>query len=67
MQQKVAQNDGLGLLLKTACHASQKKLVAPEKSKIAENTRFHTFLDRFNTFLPILDVDGPILRVFTLF
>ena len=32
--QKVAQNDGLALLLKTLCHTSNKNLVVTEKSKM---------------------------------
>ena len=45
-------------------HFPQKNLVAPEKSKSAENTKFARFWINLTSFWPILDVDGPILQVF---
>ena len=68
MPQKAAQNNGLALLLKTVCHASYKKSCRSKKMqnvlKIPDFERFKTYLTRF---WPILDVDGPILRVLTPF
>ena len=65
MPQKVAQNGGLALRSKTACHTSHKKSCCFGKiQNMLKIPNFAQFWTNLTHFLPFLDDDGPVLRVF---
>ena len=66
MPQKVAQKDGLALLLKTVCHTSHKKTCCSGKiQNVLKIPKFARFWTKSTRFWPISDKDGPVLRVVT--
>ena len=65
MPQKVAQNDGLALLLKAVCHTSDKKSCCFGKiQNMLKMPNFAQVWTNLTHVLPFLDDDGPVLRVF---